>query len=77
MFVSFGSTAYFHLGDTAPKLAKEEPDLSSLMASVISPPSAPILPTRERHRAAAILPTSYMQLSKKKMNSGSHKFLGT
>lgn len=56
MFVSFGSTTYFHPGDIASKLATEELGWSSLMVSVVSPPSDPVPPARERHRAAATLP---------------------
>lgn len=73
IFVSFGSSTYFHLGDAAARLAKEELDLPSMMASETA---ACIPPSRKSYRAAAIIPNTHMQLSKN-LNSETHNFLGT
>lgn len=53
----------FHILSTwrpSAKLAKEELDLPSMMASDIA---ASLPPARESYRAAAIIPNTHMQLS--------------
>lgn len=67
ILVSVGSSTYFQLGDTAAKLAKEELDLPSMMASEIA---ASLPPARESYRAAAIIPNTHMQL-RENLNSES------